>query len=282
MVYSVCMVRSLIHSSRPHLWVYTFGSFVIGIVFASEYVTPAHILPIFIMGAWLTVPANLFLYALNDAYDVEADHQNPRKGGVETVLAANQKQFSLRVAAGAAVSFLVPALFVSSSVVGILAVCCVLSLTYNIPPFRFKARPILDCLLAVVYPACGLVGYVLVTHSFPSSSVLLTIVAFACAMHVYSAAVDRDADKLAGLHTSAVALPSATVAMIGAAFLFVGCAVMISSMSYLVAAILVMYAAWCAGHAYSLSRYPHASALIYERFVWVHVVAGTVISWSYL
>jgi 4-hydroxybenzoate polyprenyltransferase len=264
------------------LWVYTVGSFAIGIVFADEHVTAVHALPIFIMGVWLTIPANVFLYALNDAYDIDADHQNPRKGGIETALAANQKQFSLRAAAGAAVSFLVPALFVSSSVVGILVVCCVLAITYNIPPFRFKGRPILDCLLAVVYPACGLAGYVLVTHSFPPANVLLTIVAFACAMHVYSAAVDRDADKLAGLHTSAVALPSAAVAMIGAALLFIGCAVMVSSMSYLVAAILAMYAVWCVGHAYSLSRYPHASALIYERFVWVHVVAGTVISWAFL
>lgn len=133
-----------------------------------------------------------------------------------------------------------------------------------------------------MYPACGLAGYVLVTNVFPSLNVLLTIVTFACAMHLYSAAVDRDADKSSGLRTSAVALPSAAVAMIGAALLFVGCAVMISSMSYSVAAILAVYAAWCIGHAYALSRYPHASALIYERFVWVHVIAGTVISWSFL
>lgn len=79
--------------------------------------------PFSLWGVWLTVPANVFLYALNDAYDIEADHTNPRKGGVETALAADQKRSSLRAAAGAAVSFLVPALFVSSSVVGILAVC---------------------------------------------------------------------------------------------------------------------------------------------------------------
>jgi len=277
------MLRNFVRISRPHLWVYTLGSFVIGIVFAIERgAVQIHIPSILVVGAWLTFPANIFLYALNDAYDIEVDHKNPRKGGVETALTADQKQFTLRAVAGAAVSFLVPALFVSSSVLGILAVCCVLALTYNVPPFRFKGKPVLDCLLAVVYPACGLAGYVLVTNSFPSQNVLLTIVAFACAMHLYSAAVDRDADMASGLRTSAVALPSTAVAMIGAGVLFVGCAVAVTSMNYVVAGILAAYAAWCFAHAYSLSRYPHASARIYEQFVWLHVAAGTIICWSFL
>jgi lycopene elongase/hydratase (dihydrobisanhydrobacterioruberin-forming) len=77
------MQRSkLIAISRPRFWMYLLGPYLIGYALAvsfhgTEY--PYGLSYIFLFLLLFTLPANLFLYGINDMYDGDTDRENPKK-----------------------------------------------------------------------------------------------------------------------------------------------------------------------------------------------------------
>jgi 4-hydroxybenzoate polyprenyltransferase len=82
----------------------------------------------------------------------------------------------------------------------------ILATFYSTPPLRFKAKPFLDFSSNILYAIPGIIGYVLLSNSFPSWPVLLALFCWTSAMHLFSAIPDIEADAKAKLTTTAVLL----------------------------------------------------------------------------
>lgn len=188
---------------------YTAGPFAFGFLFWDRdfnfFLDPAFLY----LFLWLMLPANLFLYALNDAFDYETDLKNPKKQGFELKSNMGDRNMLLCIATIAATTFLflffkLPLFIRVGSIIWFLII-----LTYNIPPFRFKAIPGADLLFALNYYFWGVFGYYLASGGqLPSSSAAALMALFGITMHIYSSSGDIEYDRGAGIRTISTALGS--------------------------------------------------------------------------
>ena len=195
--------------SRPRIWIYTAGFFILGAVIAprSLYFFERKDLLI-ILSLWLTLPANLFLYAINDAFDYETDRQNPKKQGFEIYGKPDDRK-KLITTAFFCLLTLVPILFLLPvEAVFMVVLWIALVLSYNLPPLRLKKIPIWDNLFSFNFPLWGVVGYFLVSNQLPDYKYLPILGLFAITMHIYTSAVDLEYDKRAGIITTSVIIGS--------------------------------------------------------------------------
>ncbi len=63
--------KEILIISRPRFWMYVLGTFLVGVVasgnlFLHDYTT---ILLLVVFGVFFTLPANLFIYGVNDIYN---------------------------------------------------------------------------------------------------------------------------------------------------------------------------------------------------------------------
>ena len=65
----------LLRVSRPRFWMYLLGPFMIALA-ATSLRPPVEV---WLLGLYLTLPANLLIYGVNDLFDVETDRLNPKK-----------------------------------------------------------------------------------------------------------------------------------------------------------------------------------------------------------
>ena len=79
-----------------------------------------------------------------------------------------------------------------------------LSYAYSAPPFRFKARPLIDSFSNVLYIIPGIIGYAQVTNTLPDGAFIAAGLFWVTAMHLFSAIPDIIPDKKVGLATTAV------------------------------------------------------------------------------
>jgi 4-hydroxybenzoate polyprenyltransferase len=191
--------------SRPWFWLYLAGPYLVGYAAStsiSGYANPAF----WVFLAYFLFPANLLLYGVNDLYDTDTDEHNPKKGGAEHAL-TDDEHSPLFIATlvltgasfiGAAMIPAIAGLFLTGFVV--------LAWAYSAPPLRLKARPVFDSASNILYILPGLTGFYLNTGSTPSVLVLIAVALWAIAMHLYSAIPDIEADRQAGLRTTAVVL----------------------------------------------------------------------------
>lgn len=189
--------------SRPRIWLYTLGSFLFGVqlAFLSGYSVAAQ--EIALLCLLLTVPVNVFIYALNDYFDFDSDALNPKKNTFEY----RSEKPDIRLLYIAVAALLVVSLGMLSQevlIIKMFVLWLVIILSYNIPPLRFKARPGLDMFFAMNFPLWGFIGYVTATHSLPDLNVLIPVVCLAAVFHLYTALHDIPHDKRAGVITSAV------------------------------------------------------------------------------
>lgn len=153
---------------------------------------------------WLTIPANIFLYAINDAYDTETDANNPKKNGFELRSSTSDKEGLIKISV-ISILLCIPLLLALNTTANILVLLWVIMVTtYNIPPLRFKARPFLDNIFALNFPLWGVFGYYLVKNTLPPYFIIWILAIFAIVMHIYSASGDIEFDKNGGVITSAV------------------------------------------------------------------------------
>ncbi|MFC6770986.1 lycopene elongase, partial [Halorubrum pallidum] len=72
-------LRYLLVLSRPRFWLYLAGPVAVGVTYGvadvSELFTPVTVA----LAGYFLVPANVYLYGVNDAFDADIDEVNPKK-----------------------------------------------------------------------------------------------------------------------------------------------------------------------------------------------------------
>jgi 4-hydroxybenzoate polyprenyltransferase len=196
--------RRLLKRSRPRFWLYLAGPVLVGLAYGAdgpaELVTPMTVA----LFLYFLVPANAYLYGVNDVFDADADAENPKKEGREVRYRGEPLAVAATAvsgAAGLALLFVVP-----TPAVPWFAGFLLLATAYSVPPFRLKTTPLLDSLSNGLYVLPGAGAYVVVAGTAPPTAALVGAWLWTMAMHTFSAIPDVEPDRRAGIRTTATVL----------------------------------------------------------------------------
>jgi len=193
----------LLLASRPVSWINTALPFAGGALAAGAgEAVGAWFLPLVI---WWGVVYNLYLYGINDLYDLATDRKNPRKGGAEGALLQNSDLATLRrlllFAAGTAAIFLLTG-------TATVPVWCLLGIVfataYSAPWFvRARAVPILDAVISATHFVIPAAAGLALGGAFQQAWIAPLAAFFFWNMgsHVVGALQDVDADRRSQIAT---------------------------------------------------------------------------------
>ena len=267
------MIAKILSISRPRFWLYLLGPLLVGFAAGSES-AEQYFSPLFLYGLFFfLLPANIFLYGVNDFFDTDTDIHNVKKGTKEYLMQESDRNF-YKNATLAAVLFSVPLfIFLNPLPRYILVLFFLLSFFYSAPPIRFKAKPILDFVSNILYVLPGVIFYIQLTQESVPVLVLISAGCWTGAMHLYSAIPDIEADKKVSLVTTAVLLGKTNSILL--------CIILWSVTAFIASgfsSFLMIF--WV---------YPMLTALAYSRFVsleklywyfpWINTVLGFVLFW---
>jgi lycopene elongase/hydratase (dihydrobisanhydrobacterioruberin-forming) len=191
--------------SRFRFWFYLTGPFTVGCIYgASRYLDLLNIW-FFVYLVYFLVPANIFLYGVNDFWDIETDLLNPKKEDKEYRVQVGEKNRLgqiLKTIAG--LSLLLLPFMKNNGERAIFLLFLFLSYFYSAKPLRFKERPVLDSTSNLLYILPGVLAYYWVTGTLPPTLILLAGGLHSFAMHLFSAIPDIEFDRNTGINTSAV------------------------------------------------------------------------------
>lgn len=192
--------------SRPRFWLYLAGPVAVGVVYAADSVAGFFQPLALALFAWFLVPANLFLYGVNDIFDVDIDAENPKKGegGREVRYTGDGIVVMIVYLAGAVGTLFGFALTVEG--IYALAAFYVLAVEYSAPPLRFKTTPVLDSLSNGLYVLPGVVAYIAIAGESPPLLAVAGGWLWTMGMHTFSAVPDIEPDREAGIDTTATML----------------------------------------------------------------------------
>ncbi|WP_187976228.1 prenyltransferase [Mycetocola sp. JXN-3] len=207
--------RTILRSSRPVSWINTAYPFA-----AAMLITRGTVDGELIVGTlFFLIPYNLLMYGVNDVFDYESDLRNPRKGGIEgAVLERRLHRPVLWTGALLALPGFVYLLAVGTPLSGLLLILCVAGvLAYSVPPLRTKERAVADSVtssLHFVGPA--IVGLALAGAQWTPALICLLVAFFlwGAASHLFGAVQDVEADRAAGISSSATAWGARTAARV--------------------------------------------------------------------
>ena len=195
----------LFRLSRPRFWFYLAGPVLVGLVYAAS--TPEELLSPVSYGLFLyfLVPANLFLYGVNDYFDVDIDEENPKKDEKEVRYTDDAVVTAAVVVSGAVGLAFLP--FLSFDAVVWLGVFYALAVGYSAPPTRFKTVPFADSVSNGLYIVPGVVAFLALGS--PAELPALAVAGawlWAMGMHTFSAVPDIEPDREGGVVTTATFL----------------------------------------------------------------------------
>ena len=196
----------LLALSRPRFWLYLAGPVIVGAAYGAGSVDELYAVGLVALFAYFLVPANVFLYGINDVFDREIDAANPKKDerGPE---ARYRGQPAVPIVV--AICAILPLTFAWALAPGAwlwLALFLLLGAAYSAPPLRFKTTPLLDSVSNGLYVTRGAAAYVAVAGSQPPALALAGGWLWAMGMHTFSAIPDIDPDRRAGVQTTATLL----------------------------------------------------------------------------
>jgi 4-hydroxybenzoate polyprenyltransferase len=271
-------IRHIISLSRPHFWLYEFGTYLLGITAGGVFANSIHItLPIVAFAIFFIFPANFLIYGINDVFDYETDIKNPKKTGYEGVL---DKKYHHQVFWYIGL-FCIPFVVYGYSVLNttsftLLVIFMLFAIFYSTPPVRAKTKPLLDSLFSAGhYVATGVFGYVLaggdITHT---TLAIIAGMSFAIAMHAYSAVPDITADLSSGIQTVATFL--------GARMTVLLCAVLYSIAGYIASLYIGAYAyLMTVPYLYLMYRSYDVEEKevlhVYTYFSWLNALVGMIL-----
>ncbi len=192
--------------SRPRFWLYLAGPYLLGsVAFSTLERSLAEWVLLFYGFIFFLIPANIFLYGLNDFFDFDTDQFNKKKTDKESLLRGASNRILVSRLVGFSFILSLP-LFYYLDFYGrvLLGLFLFLSFSYSAPPLRFKSKVIFDSLSNILYILPGLIAYMFTSQLFPSMQIILAGFLWAIAMHLFSAIPDIVPDKKAGIQTSAV------------------------------------------------------------------------------
>lgn len=206
-------MTSLISISRPRFWIYEFGAYIVGISAAAAVVGISSLpwILLIILAFYFTLPANLYIYGINDIYDYETDKQNPKKQEYEQLLEPTEHGF-VWLSIFLTTLPLVLLLFILPMPVFAIwwfGLFLFFAAFYSAEPLRAKTTPGFDSLFSGAhYVATGVFGFYLAGAISINWWLVLASLLWTVAMHAYSAVPDVVADRMAGLQTIATELGS--------------------------------------------------------------------------
>ena len=194
----------VLRMSRPRFWLYLAGPVVVGVAYAAssrwELFAPTAVA----LFAYFLLPANVFLYGVNDVFDADVDDENPKKDEREVRYRGDR---------------LVPALVVATGLLGVaflpllppagdaaMVAFLLLAVEYSAPPLRFKTTPLLDSVSNGLYVLPGVVAYAALAGEAPPVAAVAGGWLWAMGMHTFSAVPDIEPDRRAGIRTTATVL----------------------------------------------------------------------------
>jgi 4-hydroxybenzoate polyprenyltransferase len=191
-------MRHLLRVSRPRFWMYLLGPYMVAL--AATSLRPP--LEVWLLGLYLTLPANLLIYGVNDLFDVDTDQLNPKKQDYESLLQPSQRRSLVAAILVLNLPFLALVPFLPHAWPWLL-LFVVTGVGYSMPPLRAKGRPVVDAAFNILYVAPGLAAYATVSGAQPPLPVLAAALLWCMAMHAYSAVPDIAADRAADVATVA-------------------------------------------------------------------------------
>ena len=84
-------LKSIVEISRPRFWLYLAGTYLVGYAFGAENIYSLQNFNFIIHFLFFLIPANIFLYGINDIYDEDTDQFNQKKGTYEHKLQMDEK-----------------------------------------------------------------------------------------------------------------------------------------------------------------------------------------------
>jgi 4-hydroxybenzoate polyprenyltransferase len=194
----------LVRLSRPRFWLYLAGPVLVGAAWGVGSLDQLAAWRPWALFAFCLLPANVFLYGVNDRFDADIDQVNPKKDDKEARWQGGRGVWASILAALAAGLALTAALPRGAWpwMLGFGA----LSVAYSAPPVRFKARPFLDSASNGLYVLPGAAAYVTVSGHQPDAWLMAGAWAWTMAMHTFSAIPDIEPDRRAGVRTTATVL----------------------------------------------------------------------------
>jgi len=212
--------------SRFRFWIYTAGTYVVGFALGANSLSSFFMPEYFIFLIYFFIPANIFLYGINDYWDADTDLKNPKKGEREYRIIENDRRRLRNILLFMTALSLFLFIFIDLISKVILTCFLFLSYFYSAKPLRFKAIPGLDSLSNVLYLVPGIFGYYLAAGELPPILIVAAGVLHTTAMHLFSAIPDIECDSLAKIRTSAVELGKEK-ALIVCLFLWAGLALLV-------------------------------------------------------
>jgi 4-hydroxybenzoate polyprenyltransferase len=202
-------LREIFFLSRPRFWMYVLGTFLVGVMASGDLFLydASTTLLLIAFGLFFSLPANVFIYGVNDIYDYQTDIHNDKKTKYESVLKLEKHRSLWTIIILLLLPF-VP-LFFSINVPAKLALVLFLftGLFYSASPIRAKSKPPLDVLFsAIIYVSPALVGFFITGNTHIQWLAVIGGLIWAFGMQTYSAVPDIEADKKAGVNTLAIML----------------------------------------------------------------------------
>jgi 4-hydroxybenzoate polyprenyltransferase len=197
-------VGYLLRLSRPRFWLYLAGPVIVGVAYAADSVSGLFDpLGLALFGYFL-LPANVYLYGVNDIFDADIDAENPKKEGREVRYQGSRLVVGAVVVSGLAGLAFVP--FLPAAAVAALALFGFLATEYSAPPLRFKTTPFLDSVSNGLYILPGVVAYTALAGQLPPLGAIVGGWLWTMGMHTFSAIPDIEPDRAAGIRTTATHL----------------------------------------------------------------------------
>lgn len=200
-------LRYIFDISRFRFWIYTGGTFVVGYTLGADRMADFYSFEYYVYLFYFFFLANVFIYGVNDLFDISTDRKNPKKEEKEHRLLTDEISDLKRILLSI---FLISTflLFFQESWIQrfVFSTFLFLSYFYSAEPLRFKSKPFLDFSSNMLYIMPGIFGYVLVTSELPPLLFVIAGFTHIAAMHVFSAVPDIDYDQKAAIKTTAVVM----------------------------------------------------------------------------
>ena len=196
----------LLRVSRFRFWTYTGGTFAVGYAMGMTSLQSLLSPLFFLYFLYFLIPANLFVYGINDYCDSDTDLLNPKKYDKEYRIRKTDRgtlQFALVSVVLASLTLMA---FQTIGQSLILLSFLILSYGYSAKPFRLKAIAFLDFSSNYLYIIPGIFGYYLASGQPPSLLLMLGGFFYIAAMQLFSAIPDIEYDRASGIRTTAVVL----------------------------------------------------------------------------
>jgi 4-hydroxybenzoate polyprenyltransferase len=239
---------------------------LVGVAYGADSVAELSGFPAVALFAYFLLPANVFLYGVNDLFDADVDDENPKKEGREVRWSGDRVALAAVVASGGlgvALLAVVPAA-AWPWLVGYL----VLATTYSAPPLRLKTRPPLDSVSNGLYVLPGAAAYAALAGAAPPLLAVVGGWVWTMAMHTFSAIPDIEPDRRASIRTTATVLGErATLAYCALAWLVA--AGVFALLDLRAGALLLLYPLLVAGI--------DATAVAVDRAYWWYPAINTVV-----